>query len=184
MGRSRIPARHHYAHKHQVQSTILLSRPTTKMISHTERIRFDTTQFITSLPQHDLPSLLLLYHLLSRQLTYLSEEDNSTQSKLQSGLRRSSSQSTCCANFNSDPYKEPNFKFELSCFYNVYVSSIGCSDTVQGAKIAVGSTWSEPLRGCDTGGVVYKIEKKQGDSKVMQFEAGVGAAKSNMQHLV
>ena len=71
-----------------------------------------------------------------------------------------------------------------SCAYDVYVSSVGCGDTVQGVKIAAGSTWSEPLRGCDTGGVVYKIKKKQGDGKVMQFEAGVGSAKSNMQHLV
>ncbi|PVI01430.1 hypothetical protein DM02DRAFT_591071 [Periconia macrospinosa] len=70
-----------------------------------------------------------------------------------------------------------------SCGYDVYVWSVGCSDTASNVKIAAGTTWSEPLRRCSNGGVVYKVSKIAGDnSKVMQFEAGVWADKDMVQY--
>ncbi|CAI6340930.1 unnamed protein product [Periconia digitata] len=61
-----------------------------------------------------------------------------------------------------------------SCGYDVYVWSVGCTNSATNVKINAGSTWTEPLRRCNNGGVVYKVSKKEGDDRaVMQFEAGL-----------
>lgn len=70
-----------------------------------------------------------------------------------------------------------------SCKYDVYVWSVGCGNTADNVKIASGTTWTEPLRKCPNGGVVYKVSKNAGNStSVMQFEAGVWADRDMVQY--
>ncbi|KAJ4290598.1 hypothetical protein N0V90_010816 [Kalmusia sp. IMI 367209] len=60
-----------------------------------------------------------------------------------------------------------------SCNYDVYIDSVGCGEDGKHELIAAGGTWSEDLRSCNEGSVVYKVTKGSAPSKPVQFEVAV-----------
>lgn len=67
-----------------------------------------------------------------------------------------------------------------SCGYEVYVDSVGCGSGGKHEKIPAGQTWSEPLRSCPSGGVVYKVTKADAPSKPVQFEVKLEPEHDNL----
>lgn len=67
-----------------------------------------------------------------------------------------------------------------SCGYDVYVDSVGCGRSGNHDVIAAGQTWSEELRSCSNGGVVYKVTKADAPSKPIQFEVKIEPENGNL----
>ena len=87
------------------------------------------------------------------------------------------------ANFNHLTATPNTGSIRNSCKYDVFVWSVGCNGNAANVKISPGTTWSEPLRRGDTGGVVYKVSKTNGNAEaVMQFEAGVWKDQNIVQY--
>ena len=67
-----------------------------------------------------------------------------------------------------------------SCGYEVYVDSVGCGSGGKHELLPTGQTWSEPLRSCSSGGVVYKVTKADAPSKPVQFEVKLEPEHGNL----
>lgn len=67
-----------------------------------------------------------------------------------------------------------------SCGYEVYVDSVGCGSSGEHKLVPAGQTWTEPLRSCSDGGVVYKVTKADAPSKPVQFEVRIESENDNL----